>query len=301
VNILIIKTGLTETFTPFNPAEKVISLGDVLRTTVILHLFKGDCVTWLTSQEAVPLIQNNLETIKVISQIGEVDNLNFDLIINLERSDDLIKKINMIPHKQFWGFVDAYKIQTINGLSDLTSWLTSDLVRNCNWSEKLFLLLGHTWEGQNYILSRPSINHDVNAIKIGLNWKVGFKWPSKNWSFDHWTFLSKKLDGHLFYSWQEGFDNLEEYISWINSCSTIVTHDSLGLHLAIALEKKVVALFGPTSVKEIHLGSKGMAINREQDPAFACMPCYKEKCDQDLHCMSKIEVEEVFRAIKFLE
>jgi heptosyltransferase-2 len=301
VNILIVKTGLTETFTTFNPVEKVISLGDVLRTTVILHLFKDDNVTWFTSQEAAPLIQSDLETLKVVSQFSEIDNLNFDLIINLERSDDIIKKISMISHEKHLGFVDTYKMQIGDGSSDLSTWLTSDLVRNCNWSEKLFLILGHTWEGQNYILSRPLINDDANAIKIGLNWKVGFKWPSKTWSFNHWTFLSKKLDGHFFYSWQEGFDNLEEYISWINSCSTIVTHDSLGLHLAIALEKKVVALFGPTSVKEIHLGSKGMVINKEQDPVFACMPCYKEKCDQDLHCMSKIEVEEVFRAIKFLE
>lgn len=41
-------------------------------------------------------------------------------------------------------------------------------------------------------------------------------------------------------------------MDWIGSCGTIVTNDSLGLHIALAFNKRVVALFGPTLASEVH-------------------------------------------------
>ena len=41
-------------------------------------------------------------------------------------------------------------------------------------------------------------------------------------------------------------DDLHGYMDWINTCRVLITNDSLGLYLGIALGKKVIALFGPT-------------------------------------------------------
>ena len=38
---------------------KAAALGDVLRTTPIMHRFKNDNVTWLTSEKGFPLLANN--------------------------------------------------------------------------------------------------------------------------------------------------------------------------------------------------------------------------------------------------
>jgi heptosyltransferase-2 len=92
--------------------------------------------------------------------------------------------------------------------------------------------------------------------RIGLNHKVGGKFPGKAWPFFD-RFFSENPQ----YSWQEG-DNLQDYVNWINSCEVLVTNDSLGLHLAIALGRKFVALFGPTLEHEVYsygLGSKIIA------------------------------------------
>jgi heptosyltransferase-2 len=41
-------------------------------------------------------------------------------------------------------------------------------------------------------------------------------------------------------------------MDWIHSCRVVVSTDSLGLHLGLAMDKWVVGLFGPTDPSEIH-------------------------------------------------
>ncbi|HEC61287.1 MAG TPA: glycosyltransferase family 9 protein, partial [bacterium] len=67
--VLIIKTGHSETLDP--EMGRTPSLGDVLRTTVILHAFQFDKVTWLTDEAAYPLLRDN-------------DLINRGLFFNLE-------------------------------------------------------------------------------------------------------------------------------------------------------------------------------------------------------------------------
>jgi len=49
----------------------------------------------------------------------------------------------------------------------------------------------------------------------------------------------ERVDGGEYtFSMQQGMDNLHLYMDWINSCRLLVTNDSLGLHIALASEKK---------------------------------------------------------------
>jgi len=65
-------------------------------------------------------------------------------------------------------------------------------------------------------------------------------------------------------------------MDWINSGKTIVTVDTLGMHLGIALKKEVFALFGPTSAYEVDFYGRGKAIF--PDPLPECAPCFLEEC-----------------------
>jgi len=56
--VLIVKLGFTETMDHSVSLDNV-SLGDIFRTTAILHLFKNDNITWLITQEGVPLLADN--------------------------------------------------------------------------------------------------------------------------------------------------------------------------------------------------------------------------------------------------
>ena len=66
-----------------------------------------------------------------------------------------------------------------------------------------------------------------------------------------------------------------EFATLINLCKILITSDSLAMHIGIALKKKVIVFFCPTSSSEIELYNRGSKII----PKTGCLCCYKEKCD----------------------
>jgi len=76
----------------------------------------------------------------------------------------------------------------------------------------------------------------------------------------------------------------------------VVTGDTLAMHLAVALGKKAVVLFGPTSHTEIELYNRGEKIYSDMD----CLVCYRQRCDKSPDCMEKIAADRVFKTIKKL-
>jgi len=86
--------------------------------------------------------------------------------------------------------------------------------------------------------------------------------------------------------------NLLAFASFIERCNILVSSDSLGLHLASALKKPIVAFFGPTSAAEIDLYGLGEKIATPLE----CAVCYLRDCDVRPHCMDSITVERMFDA-----
>src|SRR6266851_1152377 len=87
--VLIIKTGYGETLDPDD--SDVVSLGDILRTTVILHLFPADRyeVTWLVDRRGTALLKNNpfIHRLLVVNPFTPNLLLSdwFDIVINFEK------------------------------------------------------------------------------------------------------------------------------------------------------------------------------------------------------------------------
>lgn len=75
----------------------------------------------------------------------------------------------------------------------------------------------------------------------------------------------------------------------INLCQTLVTSDSLALHIGTALKKKIVAFFGPTSPWEVDLYGKGAKIL----PIKGCLNCWEPKCKTP----PEFNLDEIVRAI----
>jgi heptosyltransferase-2 len=71
----------------------------------------------------------------------------------------------------------------------------------------------------------------------------------------------------------------------------------MALHMAVALEKPVVALFGPTSAAEIELYGGGEKI---QPPGLDCLVCYLPRCDKSPYCQELILPERVASAVEGL-
>lgn len=160
-----------------------------------------------------------------------------------------------------------------------------------------------------------------NGIKegiplIGVNTGGSSRWPLKRWTLEGFLGLidlishemeapvillggpkEAKINSKLKTLYDGGCKNsLREFASLINLCDLIVTGDSLALHMAVALKKKVVALFGPTSSTEIDLFGRG----RKIVPNMDCVGCYRSDCRKRPNCMESIAPIEVFGAIKEL-
>ncbi|MHB8930517.1 MAG: glycosyltransferase family 9 protein [Melioribacteraceae bacterium] len=70
----------------------------------------------------------------------------------------------------------------------------------------------------------------------------------------------------------------------------IITGDSFGMHLAIALKKYVIAWFGLSCWSEIDLYDRGVKLFPE---SLFCAPCWKKVCPYNLECIQMIDLEKI--------
>jgi len=302
--ILIIKLGYSETLD--QEIGRVPSLGDVLRTTPILSALKEKYpeshITWLVTEHAEPLLLGNplIDRLLVWDDFVPFQLMKekFDVLINLEKIAGVCALADMIDAWVKYGFRFDTNTGVYRGYEkglDFISYIEckkSDKSKGY-WQQVLIQMLGVPWKQQQYVLGYQAKNE--TSVDFGFNYEVGSKWPFKSLPMDTWQELGKRLEGGGYsVSWQQGNKNLYEYIDWINSCRVLITNDSLGLHLAFALQKKVIGLFGPTDPKEVYFYSGCRII---QSPA-SCpnMPCGSPKCHSGQYCMTQIDVDEIEQA-----
>ena len=89
-------------------------------------------------------------------------------------------------------------------------------------------------------------------------------------------------------------EGLRRGICYESIPNIIVTGDSLGMHIAIALKKFVIAWFGVSCWNEIDLYDRGLKLYNED---LFCSPCWKKQCPYDLECIKLIDLDGIVSAI----
>ncbi len=84
-------------------------------------------------------------------------------------------------------------------------------------------------------------------------------------------------------------------ICYENVCDVIITGDSFGMHVAIGLQKYVIAWFGLSCWSEIDLYERGVKLIPE---GLECAPCWKTTCPYDLECIQMIDLDGIVRAVE---
>jgi ADP-heptose:LPS heptosyltransferase len=163
-----------------------------------------------------------------------------------------------------------------------------------------------------------SIGLDLHRPIIGLNTGAGGRWPLKQWREDGYLECIARLgrDRDLQFLllggpsererndrlkaasavqlWDPGCDNtVRHFAALLGHCDVVVTGDTLAMHLSLALNRRTVVLFGPTSAAEIELYGLGEKVV----PDMECLSCYKTSCDFVPNCMDLISVDMVERAV----
>ncbi|HUS89580.1 MAG TPA: glycosyltransferase family 9 protein [Desulfosporosinus sp.] len=172
-------------------------------------------------------------------------------------------------------------------------------------------------EGRRH-LERLGISLDKRII--GIHTGGGERWTLKQWSEEKFVSLipelakqtgceaqillfggplerelNKRIQGRTNIPiFDAGCDNnARHFASLINNISVLLSGDSLAMHVALAMGRRVVVLFGPTSNTEIELFGLGEKVI----PNLDCLACYKKTCDFTPNCMDAISVDMVKKAI----
>ncbi len=82
---------------------------------------------------------------------------------------------------------------------------------------------------------------------------------------------------------------------FMNICDIIITGDSFGMHLAIALRKYVIAWFGLSCWSEIDLYERGEKLFPE---GLECAPCWKKQCPYNLECIDMIDLSKISELVR---
>ena len=294
--VLIIKLGYCETLV--HEEGFVPSLGDVFRHTVLLHHYADYRVTWLTSRSSVPLLTGNpyIQELLVYDDMDRnaLAKRQFDEVLCLEKAPTLCSLAQSVCAAKHLGFgrtsTGTHAFPGAESALDVANGRDQFLPIQA----LLFQIVGSYWRGQDYVLGYEP--RERAPFDVGINFRVGSKWPTKNWPVTSWETLATLCENHgLVVSWQEGATDLYQYMDWINAARLVVTCDSLGMHLGLAMRKKVVALFGPTPSEQIYMYGRGVILTAD----WACpeAPCMQAECAKGVVCMSQIRPRTVARTI----
>lgn len=301
--ILIIKLGYSETLV--GEISRKTSLGDVLRSTVLLPRYRDAEITWLVAEEAVALLKGNPLIKRImpydLTSVLQLRAERFDTVINLEKVAGICAFADSLTAWRRYGFrfdPDSGTAKAYDGSHHVLEMCMNEKEKLSNkkyWEDFLFEMVGGKWDGEIPVIGYKPASKEV--YDIGFNFNVGDKWPIKAWPMEYWKELESMIGSKRTISWQQGLKSIEEYIEWVNSCKLLVTNDSLGLHIAHALDKKIVALFGPTLSNEVYV-KRGVKLLPEKE--YDCLPCLSTVCVKERPCMYEIKPATVLSAVEKL-
>ncbi|HPA46068.1 MAG TPA: glycosyltransferase family 9 protein, partial [bacterium] len=167
--------------------------------------------------------------------------------------------------------------------------------------------------------AREQWNVDPSKPAIGLNIGAGGRWKKKAWTLEGFQAIAERVHSELGATVlllcgpedldraeyllkhvptpliDTGGDNsLAEFAAVMNLCDVVVTGDTLGLHFALGLGKRVIVPVGPTSSAELELYGQGTILQGAVD----CLGCYLPDCDRNPDCMQSLSADVVWNAVR---
>lgn len=174
-----------------------------------------------------------------------------------------------------------------------------------------------------WLPERPGIAATVRArcpapSALWVALQPGARWPNKRWPIEHFVDLARRLlaaepalrvvvlGGHTDQAFGSAITaaagprsldltgrlSLPEMVEWLRLCTLMITNDTGPMHVAAALGKPVVALFGPTEAARTGPYGDHHTILRMNLP---CAPCLKSECHwaEPLACLRQISPGQV--------
>ncbi len=290
-------------------------------------------ITWITEPSALGLLQNNplIDRLTSVPNLLDLEALEFDIAYVVDKSLRAQGILSRIKTKSVYGFradkrsgailpasLAAKELWEI-GLSNQKKFFENKKPETQLLIEALEL---GPFERSPYVL-KLSPQEQREAVKrknlwngtplIGINMGASNVIPYKKWTKEFQRELCQALPFQIVLLGGPDEKPMAEFISnglehvhvsplengvrdgviSLSACDLIVSGDSLGMHLGIALKKYVIAWFGPTCEQEIDLYDRGQKLLS----AAPCSPCWKRHCEQPLMCYDQVALKDVIAAI----
>lgn len=310
---------------------KLGALGDVIRTTPLLRklkdLYPSSEITWITHY---PDILPKLVDVPLKFDVMNIVRLQadkFDIVYSLEKDREACALANLVKADIKKGF------KLVNGKAcpidkdAMHKYMTglSDRLNRINvksYPEEVFEIAGLEYNKERYLIDKPEklVHNELDRMKrpiIGLNTGCSPRWSTRLWPIEHWIELSNMIkeagytplllggtneDNKNKYIAQNssarylGAMEMKDFVSLINELDLIVAAPTMAMHIALALDKKIVLLNNIFNKHEFELYGLGEIIEPTVDgEKLSCIGCFKGECHRN--CMELITPQQVFSAV----
>lgn len=323
-------------FTPISKRILIIKLGaigDVIRTTPLVSTYKKlypNCkITWLTLTPAI-LPKNEIHEILKFDYASSLylQEAEFDIAINLDKEKEASALLLKVNAKEKYGYVLKDNVsQPINSLANhkFHTGLFDDVsqANTLNYCQEIYALCGLEYQGEPYLLDNHNdkgyVWNQIDRSKkvVGLNTGCGDRWTTRLWPIGYFAELTKQLISKgfeviLLGGEQEhqrnteiqslsgakylGYFPLAQFINLINQCDLVVTQVTMGMHLTLGMQKKIVLMNNIFNPHEFDLFGKGEIVM----PDKKCECFYRGSCKLGESCMKNLLPEKVLASVNKL-
>lgn len=313
---------------------KLGALGDVIRTTPLLVKFKTHYpnahITWLTLSPSI-LPPSEIDVIYALDAVSifNIQHGQFDIAINLDKEEEACKLLSLVQAPEKYGFTwknghidiatEAARHKLMTGLFD---GLSKENTKS--YLEEIFEICGFQFQHEPYLINLNAALSDkwkqhfstlTSAKIIGLNTGCGPRWNTRLWPVEYWSELATKLKAAGYFpvflggelehekniqlstetgAYYPGHFSLPEFIALSNNMDLILTQVSMMMHIATALQKKMVLMNNIFNKHEFELYGRGEIVGPPQE----CVCYYGNSCSKGSSCMNDILPDQIASAIE---
>lgn len=310
---------------------KLGAIGDVIRTTPLVVKFKEmypNCkITWLTwTPDILPSSQID-EILKWDhNSIMYAQHSSWDIAINLDKEKEAGALLKVVEAKEKFGFeLKDNEIQPYNSLAQhkFNTGMFDDIsqANTKSYLQEIFEICGMQHQGEPYLMdthNEKGYQWNLPSGKkiIGMNTGCGGRWTTRLWSIDKWVELValvqkqhpdalvlllggeaedarnkeiQKRSGATYL----GYYSLFEFINLVNQCHLVITQVTMGMHITLALGKKIILMNNIFNKHEFDLFGKGEIVM----PDKACKCFYRGSCLDGTSCMEELPAAKISAAV----
>jgi len=309
------------------------AIGDVIRTTPLLHRFRKEYpnahISWITlSPEVVPSSMVDKIYKFEFKSVYALSHLKFDIAINLDKDIEACSILSDVYATEKYGFsLKDGHVFVANHLAEhklITGMFDNISKKNTkNYLSEIFEICGFDFQGEEYIIDvKPEFDSMWASLKenakgkkiIGLNTGCGERWLTRLWPEAYWIELIKTLQKNGYYplllggpaedaqnkiyqeqtgAYYPGTFSLQQFISLSSKCDVILTAVSMMMHIALGTKVPMVLFNNIFNPYEFELYNRGIMVQ----PETGCDCYFGNSCSRTNHCMNDLPVKTVYDAI----